>query len=249
MARARARGPLTSSIGSNWKRPGRSWIVDHFSVSSFGPSKESVIGVQPSAWPAAVMSHRRKAMAPRQSVIAPQCPPHRSGAREGWPEARGSVTFGRRQGMGNHMIRGEVRRAVPAIALMALLGLGTDLGHAQALSTVDAARLLARVEAIDGRCRFLDAADHDALKTFAARAEVAAAGEGGPEEATQAVASGRAEGSTGACSGESARLVRSAYASARSAASGLSRRSAAAAAPPEGVPRQPGRRYGAGQLQ
>jgi hypothetical protein len=63
------------------------------------------------------------------------------------------------------------------------------------------------------------------------------------------VASGRAEGSTGACSGESARLVRSAYASARSAASGLSRRSAAAAAPPEGVPRQPGRRYGAGQLQ
>src|SRR5690242_3056646 len=78
------------------------------------------------------------------------------------------------------MIRGEVRRAVPAIALMALLGLGTDLGHAQALSTVDAARLLARVEAIDGRCRFLDAADHDALKTFAARAEVAAAAKAAP---------------------------------------------------------------------
>jgi hypothetical protein len=147
------------------------------------------------------------------------------------------------------MMRVEVRRAVPAIALMALLGLGIDLGHAQALSSGEAARLLARVEAIDGRCRFLDAADHEALKTFAARAEVAAAGEGGPEEATQAVASGRAEGSTGACNDESARLVRSAYASARSAASGLPRRRTAAAPSPEQVPRQPGRRYGSGQPQ
>ena len=63
------------------------------------------------------------------------------------------------------MIRGDGRRAVPAIVfLAALLGAATGLGHARALSSGETARLLARVEAIDGKCRFLDPADHDALK-------------------------------------------------------------------------------------
>ena len=126
------------------------------------------------------------------------------------------------------MIRGDARRAVPAIVfLAALLGAATSLGHARALSSGETARLLARVEANDGKCRFLDAADHDALKILAARAEVAAAGEGGPVEANAAVAAGRAEAAAAACDEASARLVRSAYGSAESAASGRPRRRAA----------------------
>ena len=134
------------------------------------------------------------------------------------------------------MIRGDARRAVPAIVfLAALLGAATSLGHARALSSGETARLLARVEAIDGKCRFLDPADHDALKILAARAEVAAAGEGGPVEANAAVAAGRAEAAAAACDEASARLVRSAYGSAESAASGRPRRRVATAPPPDEV--------------
>jgi hypothetical protein len=119
---------------------------------------------------------------------------------------------------------------MPAMIAVAVVMLfGADSSHGQALSSGETARLLARVEAIDGKCRYLSPADHDALKTFVARAEVAAAGEDGPQEASGAVASGRAEGGSAACNNESARLVRSAYASAQSAASGTRRRAAVAA--------------------
>jgi hypothetical protein len=130
------------------------------------------------------------------------------------------------------MTTGHARRITPAmIALAAVTLLGSGYSDGQALSSGETARLLARVEAIDGRCRYLSPADHDMLKTFVARAEVAAAGEGGPQEASEAVASGRAEGGNAACSDESARLVRAAYASAQSAASGTRRGQAAVAAP------------------
>jgi hypothetical protein len=135
-------------------------------------------------------------------------------------------------GMGNHMTTGHTRMIMSTmIALAAVSVLGAGSSHGQALSSGETARLLARVEAIDGKCRYLSPADHDVLKTFVARAEVAAAGEGGPQEASEAVASGRAEGGSAACSDESARLVRAAYASAQSAASGVRRGQAAAAAP------------------
>ena len=149
------------------------------------------------------------------------------------------------------MIRGDARRAVPAIVfLAALLGAATSLGHARALSSGETARLLARVEAIDGKCRFLDPADHDALKILAARAEVAAAGEGGPVEANAAVAAGRAEAAAAACDEASARLVRSAYGSAESAASGRPRRRVATAPPPDEVlPPQSSPRYGSVEPQ
>jgi hypothetical protein len=130
------------------------------------------------------------------------------------------------------MTTGHARRTMPAmIALAAVTLFGAESGHGQALSGNETARLLARVEAIDGKCRYLGPADHDVLKTFVARAEVAAAGEGGPQEASEAVASGRAEGGSAACNEESARLVRSAYASAQRAASGIRRGRAAVAAP------------------
>jgi hypothetical protein len=146
------------------------------------------------------------------------------------------------------MTRGDGRNGLTAMVFAAaLIGAGAELGHAQALSSGESARLLARVEAIDGKCRFLAPADHDALKTLAARAEVAAAGEGGPEEANEAVATGRSEGSSGACNEESARLVRSAFASAESAASGNVRRSQAAVPAPGQRPPQASRRYGAWQ--
>src|SRR5262245_57293405 len=96
---------------------------------------------------------------------------------------------------GNHMTSRHAHRIMPAmfaVAAVTLLGAGSS--HGQALSSGETARLLARVEAIDGKCRYLSPADHDVLKTFVARAEVAAAGEGGPQEASEAVASGRAEG-------------------------------------------------------
>jgi hypothetical protein len=134
------------------------------------------------------------------------------------------------------MTIGHARRTMPAmIAVAAVTLFGAGSSHGQALSSAETARLLARVQAIDGKCGYLSPADHDVLKTFAARAEVAAAGQGGPQEASEAVASGRAEGGNAACDEESARLVRSAYASAQSAASGARRRQAAVAAPP---PRQ-----------
>jgi hypothetical protein len=128
------------------------------------------------------------------------------------------------------------------VFIAALIGPGVELGHAQALSSGETARLLARIEAIDGKCGFLDPADHDALKTLAARAEVAAAGEGGPEEANEAVAAGRVQAAAAACDDASARLVRSAYASAESAASGSARRSQAAVQTPGQVPPQRRRR-------
>jgi hypothetical protein len=136
-------------------------------------------------------------------------------------------------GTGNHMTTGQARRIMPAVIALAALALaGADEGHGQALSSGETARLLARVEAINGKCGFLSPADQDVLKTFVARAEVAAAGEGGPQEAGEAVAAGRAEGSGAACSEQSARLVRSAYAAARNAASGTRRGQSVVAAPP-----------------
>jgi len=136
-------------------------------------------------------------------------------------------------GTGNHMSTGHARRIMPAVIALAAVALaGADAGHGQAMSSGETARLLARVEAINGRCGFLSPADHDVLKTFVARAEVAAAGEGGPQEASEAVASGRAEGSAASCNEQSARLVRSAYAAARNAASGTRRGQSAVAAPP-----------------
>jgi hypothetical protein len=130
------------------------------------------------------------------------------------------------------MTTGHALRTMPAmIALAAATLLGAGSSHGQAMSSGETARLLARVEAIDGKCRYLSPADHDVLKTFVARAEVAAAGEGGPQEASEAVASGRAEGGSAACSDENARLVRAAYASAQSAASGTRRSRATVAAP------------------
>jgi hypothetical protein len=124
------------------------------------------------------------------------------------------------------------------ITLAALMLAGAGPSHAQALSSGETARVLARVQAIDGKCRYLDPADHDALKTFVARAEVAAAGEDGPQQASEAVAAGRAEGGSASCNDESARLVRSAYASARSAASGARRGQTAVAAPRQAPPRR-----------
>jgi hypothetical protein len=135
-------------------------------------------------------------------------------------------------GTGNHMTIGHARRTMPAmIAVAAVMLSGAQSSYGQVLSSGETARLLARVEAIDGKCRYLGPADHDVLKTFVARAEVAAAGEDGPQEASEAVASGRAEGGSAACNEQSARLVRSAYASAQSAASGTRRGQAAVAAP------------------
>src|SRR5262249_48768299 len=153
------------------------------------------------------------------------------GAREGWPSNECGVTFGRQDyrdhGEGDHMTAGHARCATSAmIALAAALSSAPDLA-AQALSSGETARLLAPVEATDGRCGYLGRADQDALKTFAARAEIAAAGEGGPQEASAAVASGRAEGGSAACDEQSARLVRSAYAAAQYAASGARRGQAA----------------------
>jgi hypothetical protein len=135
-------------------------------------------------------------------------------------------------GTGNHMTIDHARRTMPAmIAVAAVMLSGAQSSYGQVLSSGETARLLARVEAIDGKCRYLGPADHDVLKTFVARAEVAAAGEDGPQEASEAVASGRAEGGSAACNEQSARLVRSAYASAQSAASGTRRGQAAVAAP------------------
>jgi hypothetical protein len=140
------------------------------------------------------------------------------------------------------MTSGNACRAMSAtVTLAALMLAGAGPSHAQALSTAETARLLARVQAIDGKCRYLDPADHDALKTFVARAEVAAAGEDGPQQASEAVAAGRSEGGSASCDDESARLVRSAYASARSAASGI-RRGRTAVAAPRQVPPQRNRR-------
>ena len=64
-------------------------------------------------------------------------------------------------------------------------------------------------------------------------------------EANAAVAAGRAEAAAAACDEASARLVRSAYGSAESAASGRPRRRVATAPPPDEVlPPQSSPRYG-----
>lgn len=71
---------------------------------------------------------------------------------------------------------------------------------AEAVTQLDALRLLAKSRAADGKCKTLPAAEADELNGYLARAEIAAASRNSVSEVRSTIALGKALGDTASCS-------------------------------------------------
>jgi len=122
--------------------------------------------------------------------------------------------------------------SLPLCALP-LLAMGPHAASAAGLRPSDAVRLLARSRTVDERCQYLDAADHQQLADFVARAEVAAARIDGVSRTRSARAQGDVEGRAMPCDASSRTVVTATLAAARRAAERAGPRTAKAENKPQ----------------
>jgi len=88
---------------------------------------------------------------------------------------------------------------------------------AEGLTGADAVSILARVEAVDSRCRFLPSARHKELENYAARAERTMASQTSKASAQLAAAAGASEGRKVTCNDAALSEVADTYAAAHEA--------------------------------
>ncbi|MDH3741019.1 MAG: hypothetical protein OER56_05420 [Hyphomicrobiales bacterium] len=107
--------------------------------------------------------------------------------------------------------------SLPLLAGAWVVGIGTMSAAVQDLRPSEAVELLARSEAIDAKCQHLTSAEHQELRDYVARAEVAVAGQTSAKRAGNAVTKGAAAGKTTACGRDSEITVRATMDAARRA--------------------------------
>lgn len=107
--------------------------------------------------------------------------------------------------------------SLPLLAGAWMVGIGTMNAAVQDLRPSEAVELLARSEAIDVKCQHLSSAEHQELRDYVARAEVAVASQTSAERAGVALSKGAAAGNATACGRESEITVRATMDAARRA--------------------------------
>lgn len=109
--------------------------------------------------------------------------------------------------------------SLPLLAGAWMVGIGSMSAAVQDLRPSEAVELLARSEAIDVKCRYLGSAEHEELRDYVARAEVAVASQTSAARAGAAINKGSAAGKAAACGRESEITVRATMDAARRAIS------------------------------
>lgn len=124
--------------------------------------------------------------------------------------------------------------SLPLLAAAWMVGIGSMRAAVQNLQPSEAVELLARSEAIDAKCQYLSNTEHQELRDYVARAEVAVAAQTSVERAGNAISRGSAAGSTTACGRNSEITVRATMDAARRAiAAARSPQQAAASSRPQ----------------
>jgi hypothetical protein len=111
-----------------------------------------------------------------------------------------------------HLAHTVVLLTLSILPCMAMMVSPSD---AQETDLAEAAQHLAQAREADAKCRHLSAAEHEELRQYDARGEIAVVGRDGAETAMAAIRAGRMAGRAMTCGGESQRLVRAALDAAR----------------------------------
>lgn len=114
-------------------------------------------------------------------------------------------------------IASKIVISLPLLAGAWMVGIGSMSAAVQDLRPSEAVELLARSEAIDVKCRHLSGAEHDELRDYVARAEVAVASQTSAARAGAAINKGAAAGNATSCGRESEITVRATMDAARRA--------------------------------
>jgi hypothetical protein len=103
------------------------------------------------------------------------------------------------------------------VAILPCTAMMVSQTEAQEMGPAQAAQHLAQARVADAKCRHLSAAEHEELRQYDIRAEIAVAGRDGAATAMAVIKAGQTAGRAMKCGAESERLVRTALDAAREA--------------------------------